>query len=229
MIDKRKKPTRGRIGGGNAKRGRTATDKTAERQARGRRWTYPLPGATLNIRARTILIFILISAAFCALSGLVGPWSRSAFAADGYTHTFPNGNTVEVHPDGTVTGTCVMSGNAVVGGKFSGKVTMPDGATYPALCYEVVIGVPNHSLYPGPCDGAYPFEAKRNPNGTYFVLIKSQNAAAGAPGTVPSTYPYQRCCTREWKLVLDVDVEFAKRSKTPNLTDGNSAYIIFYR
>ncbi len=59
-----------------------------------------------------------------------------------------------------------------------------------------------------------------------FVLIKSQNAAAGAPGTVPSTYPYQRCCTREWKLVLDVDVEFAKRSKAPSLTDGNSAYTL---
>ena len=105
MIDKRKKPTCRLIGGGNAKKGRTATDGTAARQARGRRRTYPLPGATLNARARTIFIFILISAAFCALSGLVGPWSRSAFAADGYTHTFPNGNTVEVHPDGTVTGT----------------------------------------------------------------------------------------------------------------------------
>lgn len=226
MIDKRKKPTRGLIGGGNAKKGGAATDGAAARRARGRRRTYPQPGETLNARTRAIFIFILISAAFCALSGLVGPWSRSAFAADGYTHTFPNGNTVEVHPDGTVTGTCVMSGNAVVGGKFSGNVTMPDGATYPALCYEAVIGVPNHSLYPGPCDGAYPFEAKRNPNGTYFVLIKSQNAAAGAPGTVPSTYPYQRCCTREWKLALDVDVEFAKRSKTPNLTDGNSAYAL---
>lgn len=121
MIDKRKKPTRGLIGGGNAKKGRTATEGAAARRARGRRRTYPLPGATLNARARTILIFILISAAFCALSGLVGPWSRNAFAADGYTHTFPNGNTVEVHPDGTITGTCVMSGNAVVGGQIQRK------------------------------------------------------------------------------------------------------------
>ncbi len=226
MIDKRKKPTCGLIGGGGAERGRPASDCTDTRCVHGRRRIYFKSGTTLNGKARTLLMFILISAAFCALSGLVGPWSRSAFATDGYTHTFPNGNTVEVHPDGTVTGTCVMSGNAVVGGKFSGNVTMPDGATYPALCYEVVIGAPNHGLYPGPCDGTYPFEAKRNPNGTYFVLIKSQNAAAGAPGTVPSTYPYQRCCTKEWKLVLDVDVTFDKRSKSPDLTDGNPAYAL---
>lgn len=225
MIDKRKKPTCGLIGGGGAERGRPANGDTDTRCAHGRR-AYSKSGAALNGNARILLIFILISAAFCALSGLVGPWSRNAFAADGYTHTFPNGNTVEIHPDGTITGTCVMSGNAVVDGKFSGNVTMPDGETYPALCYEVVIGVPNHGLYPGPCDGTYPFEAKRNPNGTYFVLIKSQNATAGAPGTVPSTYPYQRCCTKEWKLVLDVDVAFEKRSKSPALTDGNSAYAL---
>ncbi len=225
MIDKRKKPTRELIGGGGAERGRSTVGGTEARPVRGR-WTHPRPDAMLNGKARILLIFILVSAAFCALSGLVGPWSHNAFAADGYTHTFPNGNTVEVHPDGTVTGTCVMSDNAVVGGKFSGNVTMPDGKTYPALCYEVVIGVPNHGLYPGPCDGTYPFEAKRNPNGTYFVLIKSQNAEAGAPGTVPSTYPYQRCCTKEWKLVLDVDVAFDKRSKSPDLTDGNPAYAL---
>lgn len=39
MIDKRKKPTRGLIGGGNAKKGRTATEGAAARRASARATT----------------------------------------------------------------------------------------------------------------------------------------------------------------------------------------------
>lgn len=188
---------------------------------RSRKWT---PGLPFDEKARAFIVILLLAMAFCCLSGLVGPRATNAFAAGSYTHVFPNGNSVQIHDDGTVSGTCTMTNNAAVDGVFGGTVTMPDGNSYHAACYERYLGVPNYEMYPGPCDGTYPFEATRNANGTYFVVIKSQNATHGAPGTLPSTYPYQRCYTEEWKLILDVEVSFGKESADLSITAGNPGY-----
>lgn len=228
MTEKWRKPRFGRIGDGCVGPSRPIGAKM--REARDRRWSpradRPPHRALFDDRARALLLLLMIAIAFCGLSGLVAPRTESAFASDGYTHVFPNGKSVVVHADGRVTGTCVMTGNALLDGKFRGTVTMPDGNSYTAYCYEEYIGAPNHGMYPGPGDGTYPFEAARNPDGTYFVLIKSQDASHGAPGTLPSTYPYQRCYTKEWRLVLDVEVSFVKRSGKTSITDGNGEYAL---
>lgn len=227
MTDKRKRPMRGRIGGGAiggkrfGKRARAAMRRADVMPRPSGR----APGALLDDKARAFLVILLIATAFCALSGLVGPHVPNAFAVGGYTHVFPNGNTVQVHGDGSVSGTCTLSGGATVGGVYGGTVTMPDGNSYHAACYERYLGVPNYKYYPGPCDGTYPFEATRNADGTYFVVILSQDAAHGAPGAGDSDkYPYQRCYTKNWKLVLEIDVSFVKRSADHSITNGNPEY-----
>lgn len=228
MIAREKRPSYGQIRDGDEngprpRRGRRSEARLTKTNRRPRRRiTEPL----LDDKTRALIIMVLLSLAFCGLTGLVGMQAPMAFADEGYTHVFPNGNTVQVHADGTVSGTCVMTGNAAVDGVFGGTVTMPDGNSYHAACYERYLGVPNYKLYPGPCDGTYPFEATRNANGTYFVVIKSQNASHGAPGTLPSRYPYQRCYTEEWKLVLNVDVNFSKLSADTSITDGNAEYSV---
>ena len=192
MTDKRKRPMRGRIGGGAiggkrfGKRARAAMRRADVMPRPSGR----APGALLDDKARAFLVILLIATAFCALSGLVGPHVPNAFAVGGYTHVFPNGNTVQVHGDGSVSGTCTLSGGATVGGVYGGTVTMPDGNSYHAACYERYLGVPNYKYYPGPCDGTYPFEATRNADGTYFVVILSQDAAHGAPGAGAVSYTH---------------------------------------
>lgn len=227
MIDKRKRKLCGNIGGGFARR--TPPEETGElvaRRARRLPWSGdPVPNIPLDAKARALIIVLLLAMTLCGVSGLVGSRASTAFAAEGYTHTFPNGNSVQVHSDGAVTGTCVMTNNATVNGVFGGTVTMPDGSSYHAACYERYLGVPNFKYYPGPCDGTYPFRATRNEDGTYFVVIQSQDADHGAPGAGESDkYPYQRCYTKEWALVLDIEVSFLKRSADISITEGNSEY-----
>lgn len=177
-----------------------------------------------DVARRSLAIAMAVVLMLGNVLGMIAP--VAAYADGSYTHVFPNGGTVQVHPDGSITGDCVMRNNRLEGSdrEFVSDVTMPDGMVLTAGCYEVYISAPNHDKYPAPCAGTYPFTATRQQDGTYFVLIHSQDAAAGAPGTVPSTYPYQRSYIKSWSATLSVDVEFTKVSADAKITDGNSEY-----
>lgn len=122
-----------------------------------------------------------------------------------------------------ITGTCTVSapppGTQVVTGQ---TITMPDGKTLPAFCYERDwLQKPDHNWYVWPAAGTYPFTATRNDNGTYFVLVHSQDAPPFNGVNVPG-YPRQQVYTPEWPV--DVHVNFSKTSADASFTQGNQEY-----
>lgn len=122
-----------------------------------------------------------------------------------------------------ITGTCTVSappsGTQVVIGQ---TITMPDGKTLPAFCYERDwLQKPDHNRYVWPAAGTYPFTATKNDNGTYFVLVHSQDAPPFNGVNVPG-YPRQQVYTPEWPV--DVRVNFSKTSADASFTQGNQEY-----
>lgn len=196
-------------------------------------------GGSARLRALALRARALAMGAILVLSQVLGlfgaafaPSAALAAETGTYTYTFETGDSVTVHDGGsTITGDCALSGVYVPspqGGTY-GDVVLPDGQTVRGGCYEDYLGKSDHSKYGAPCDGTYGFTATRQDDGTYLVVVHSQDAADGAPcwnGTHAScakNYPYQRFYCR-WSVSLKVEVEFAKCSADAKVTDGNSEY-----
>ena len=150
-----------------------------------------------------------------------------AYAGDSYTHTFDNGQSVQVHSNGTITGYATLSGNwydrSAKIGRY-GNMIMPDGTVLKAECYEVYIGNPNHSMYNVPADGTYPFTATPQPDGGYFILMHTENAKP-VPGHLVDTGLVQRTyTTKHWFVALTGSLQLVKESANPSITNGNSCY-----
>ena len=138
---------------------------------------------------------------------------RVAVAADGQTIAFPNGGTVTLHADGSVTGTVTLTDYTwvVENGfyRWTGSTAhMPDGSAFRVACYESYIGDPDHAKYAGPWNGTCPFTATPNGDGTYFVICESsdlprgpQMHGYGAYDPYP-TWPSQRVYYAAWRPVL---------------------------
>ncbi|WP_449316710.1 VaFE repeat-containing surface-anchored protein [Rubneribacter sp.] len=158
--------------------------------------------------------------------GMLAP--AAAYADDGYTFTFDNGNSVWVSSDGsTITGYATLSGNwydtSVPVGRY-GNMTMPDGTVLKAECYEVYINNPNHGDYNVPANGTYPFTATRQSDGGYFILMHT-GSAAPVPGALYNLDKVQRTyTTTHWFARVKAEVKVVKVSANPSITNGNDCY-----
>lgn len=110
----------------------------------------------------------------------VGLRPTEVLAADRVV-TFPNGGSVTVHDDGTITGSCELT-DCTCEWQSDGlchyigsNCHMPDGSVIWVECYERYIDAPNHERYAGPWNGTAPFTATPNGDGSYFVLVDSSN------------------------------------------------------
>lgn len=156
--------------------------------------------------------------------GMFGQGVPRAYAGDGTTIHFDNGGSAILHGDGSITGTCTLSDCTVIpegaGYRYLGSnCTMPDGAVLWVECYESYIGVPDHDSYDGPVDGTCEFTATPNDDGTYFVLVHSQDL----PGCF-GRGKTQRVYNETWSATVEVTVNFTKVSADASFTDGNSEY-----
>lgn len=185
--------------------------------------------AALARRAKVVLMSVVLVAS--QVLGMFGGAfaATPAYASDGYDYTFDNGGTVHVSTDGsTVTGECTLSnGHYDMDDGYTADCTMPDGSTLTAHCYERYIGDEMHEWYLGPCDGTYSFTATRQDDGSYFVVVHSQNASVGYNGKPANGivgHKFQRAYVMGWRVALKVDVSFTKCSADAHVTDGNSEY-----
>lgn len=176
-----------------------------------------------HLRPRPLrTLFVLLVSFF--LSTIALP--DAALAAQ--TIEFPNGGHARLADDGSITGTCQLTGGRIsLETGYHATAVMPDGSRIQAGCYERYSGAANHNLYPGPCDGSYSFKATKRGNG-YFVLIYSQNAASPAPGALvsqpPAGYTYQHTYGENWTPEITSTVTFKKVSADPDFTETVSAY-----
>lgn len=156
----------------------------------------------------------------------LSPFARAAYAADGQTITFPNGGTATLHADGSITGTCDLTDCSVEhrsDGRYyytGSKCHMPDGAVFWVECYEKYISDPNHEKYAGPWNGSgIAFTAMPNGDGSYFVLVHSQDLprcwphlGLGNLDEAPS-WPSQRVYNANWRPVITGHMGLRKRAK----------------
>ena len=160
--------------------------------------------------ARRLLV-ILVTLAITAGQwlGVLGPSTTEAMAAEG-----------------TITGTCRLSnGHYDSTEGFTADCTMPNGQVLTAHCYERYVGDEMHEWYVGPCDGSYGFTATPNGDGSYFVLIHSENAEVGFSGKPANGivgHKFQRTYVASWRPY--VDVSFSKCSADVSVTGGNGEY-----
>ena len=170
----------------------------------------------LGVRALGVLVLVML--------GLICVAPEQAAAAQAIE--FPNGGRAEMAADGTITGMCQLV-DGRIGKTYTATVVLPDGARLPAGCYESYTGVPDHDLYPGPCDGTYRFKATRE-GGGYFIYVYSQDAAAPAPGAIvtgpPAGYSYQHAYAKDWKPRVLLDVAFEKTSTDAAFVASSGEY-----
>ena len=128
--------------------------------------------------------------------------------------------------DGTIAGTCTLSGGRYDADEgYTANCAMPDGQVLTAHCYERYLGVDKHEYYLGPCDGTYEFKADRQPDGSYRVVVYSQDAACsydGRPANGMVGHKFQHAVVLDWRP--HVDVSFTKCSADARVTAGNSEY-----
>lgn len=170
------------------------------------------------------MLIALVAALF------IGACSVPQRAHAAQTIEFANGGRAELADDGTITGTCQLTGGYIIPGDgYYGTVVLPDGTRLPAGCYETLVNVPNHGFYLGPCDGVYRFKATRRDNG-YFIYVYSQDAAAPAPGALipkpPAGYTYQHAYAEGWNPEIVTDVSFAKVSADAEFVTMNATYSV---
>lgn len=160
--------------------------------------------------ARRLLVVLV------TLAMTVGQWlaplglaTRQAFAAED-----------------EITGTCSLSNGRYVSDEgYTADCTMPNGQVLTAHCYERYENNPDHEWYLGPCDGDYEFTATRNDDGSYFVLIHSQDADESydhRPANGKVDHKFQRAYVASWRPY--VDVSFTKCSADLKVTSGNGEY-----
>lgn len=183
----------------------------------------PSPVDSIGLQSKLLRMLGVLLAAL-----LLAPGAAPDAAFAGQTIDFPNGGHAQLADDGSIIGTCQLTGGRVtLEDGYRGTIVMPDGSRVQAGCYEAYSGNPNHSLYPGPCDGTYSFKATKRGTG-YFVLVYSQNAAGPAVGVVvsepPAGYTYQRTYGENWTPKIIVSVAFRKSSSDPNFTEALNDY-----
>lgn len=172
--------------------------------------------------------------------------ATTAYAADGYDWTFPNGNTVHVSADGsTATGKARLSGSDYDDSErlWTATITMPDGTSGDARCYEVYAGVEGAHYYYGPANGTYDFTATRQSDGRWFVVVASNESYYDYGGyhfcpnpTAPTSVQQEQIrrgsavqrsyLVSGWEFNPTVEVTFTKTSADAKVTDGNSQYSV---
>ena len=166
-----------------------------------------------------------LAAGVLALSqvlGMAAPMAQTAMAAEGWVQLADGG--VTVHADGTLTGSCQITDAHVNGSEFWGSVYMPDGNTYSIGCYAVIEHPNNHSSYAGPCCGTYDFTAHPQGDGSYRVIIDSDEADGPAPGVVNDYIGYQRTYFDGWQVQLTGRVKLHKSSSNEGVSGSNGCY-----
>lgn len=128
------------------------------------------------------------------------------------------GGTVDLHPDGTITGTCYseLDLSAVRAGRHAEfYVTMPDGATLRTYCL-------NHGQA-APADGNYTFTGTPNGDGSYNITVHS---STGAKHRVSGAYPLpaQNSGGAVWSPRMTGWIAIQKASSNPDCSDHNSMY-----
>ena len=180
--------------------------------------------AVKRVKAAFMAAVLLLS----QLAGMLSPLATTTAYAASTEITFENGGTATLHDDGTLTGTCTVSGNywdpwTELG--RAGTLTMPDGTVLDAMCYEVYIGNPEHLRYGMPCDGTYSFTATPRADGGFFVLVHSEHASL-VPGSLQTSFTQRLCSPDYWYAKTTVDVRFTKLSADATMTDGNHEYAL---
>lgn len=170
-----------------------------------------------------------LAAAMCALfCALVAVSVATPAPASARTVTFPNGGSANVSSDGsTITGNCTIVGGYLASGSAGGyrsTVIMPDGTRLTGVCYETVAGYADHNNYPGPGDGTYSFTATRNDDGTYDVLVHSQNSSSVVPGATWTGHVRQRVWAVGWPPALTGYARLRKAGSNTGLTAGLRTY-----
>lgn len=128
------------------------------------------------------------------------------------------GGTVDLHPDGTITGTCYseLDLSAVRAGRHAEfYITMPDGATLRTYCL-------NHGQA-APADGNYTFTGTPNGDGSYNITVHS---SVGAKHRVSGAYPLpaQNSGGAVWSPRMTGWIAIQKASSNPDCSDHNSMY-----
>lgn len=221
--------TESQRGRGNAGIEEPAVSPPSTHAGIARRKTTRSTAMELGARLRRIVnpaAVLLAMVALTLITALVLP--APAHAAQEIE--FPNGGHAQMEDDGSITGTCQLTGGRVwpeTG--YRGTAIMPDGSRLTVGCYERYTGKPDHEYYLGPCDGTYTFTATKKGNG-YFVLVHSQNAAGPAPGTIISTppegYTYQHAYSEHWDPDIVTSVQFNKISSDESFTHMNAEYSV---
>ena len=148
-----------------------------------------------------------------------------ALTAGQWLGVLGTGATEALAAQDTIEGTCTLSNCRYVTGEgFTADVTMPNGQVLAGYCYERWSGdYPDHEMYPGPCAGEYGFEATRQPDGSYRVIVDSSGASCSYNGyPAPAGYTFQRVIVTSWRPY--VDVSFTKCSADVSVTGNNAEY-----
>jgi len=150
--------------------------------------------------------------------GLVAATLLNPFLSQAKPINLAGGGTIELHPDGTITGICYseLDLSAVRAGRHAEfYITMPDGATLRTYCL-------NHGQA-APADGNYTFTGTPNGDGSYNITVHS---STGAKHRVSGAYPLpaQNSGGAVWSPRMTGWIAIQKASSNPDCSDHNSMY-----
>ncbi|MFU9945364.1 SpaA isopeptide-forming pilin-related protein [Fannyhessea vaginae] len=150
--------------------------------------------------------------------GLVAATLLNPFLSQAKPINLAGGGTIELHPDGTITGICYseLDLSAVRAGRLAEfYITMPDGATLRTYCL-------NHGQA-APADGNYTFTGTPNGDGSYNITVHS---STGAKHRVSGAYPLpaQNSGGAVWSPRMTGWIAIQKASSNPDCSDHNSMY-----
>ena len=150
--------------------------------------------------------------------GLVAATLLNPLLSRAQTINLAGGGTIELHPDGTITGICYseLDLSAVRAGRHAEfYITMPDGATLRTYCL-------NHGQA-APADGNYTFTGTPNGDGSYNITVHS---SVGAKHRVSGAYPLpaQNSGGAVWTPRMTGWIAIQKASSNPDCSDHNSMY-----
>ena len=150
--------------------------------------------------------------------GLVAATLLNPLLSRAQTINLAGGGTIELHPDGTITGICYseLDLSAVRAGRHAEfYITMPDGATLRTYCL-------NHGQA-APADGNYTFTGTPNADGSYNITVHS---STGAKHRVSTAFPLpaQNSGGAVWSPRMTGWIAIQKASSNPDCSDNNSMY-----